>query len=451
MSELTDHRSYDNFDLGAIYTNDDKPSSKGWQDDNTGKTPINASNLNAMLSMLIAIRDFIGKKADFNVTDNKTIADIIEDLNTSISTYVKTLKLEVGDGVSIMISEDKIFRDATFDIEATGDITINASEYYPIKLYGKELLFNNQSIALRKDIPTDYLDESDLSGYSKFSGSYNDLTDKPIIPSTQGLASEEWVNNKNYLTQETYNTEKTEFALKSDLFSKSYNDLTDKPDIPSVEGLASTGYVDARISDIVIPENVSDFNNDVSYVTETELEQKGYLTEHQSLAGYATQQWVEDKGYLTEHQSLEDYAKKSDIPTIPTKISAFENDKGYLTQHQDLSNYALKSEIPTIPTNVSVFTNDANYVDKDYVDDAIASINIPEAPETDLSNYYTKSEVNDLISDFISEIPSEYITETELAAEGFVKEQSLEDYVKKNEITASFQVDGTKLIIGGIS
>ena len=133
-----------------------------------------------------------------------------------------------------------------------------------------------------------------LDGYAKeadlFSGSYNDLTDKPIIPSTQGLASEEWVTNKNYLTQETYNAEKTEFALKSDLFSKSYNDLTDKPDIPSVEGLASTEYVDEQISNVVIPEiptNVSAFNNDAGYVTDIsskvdkdvyEIEKESFVT-----------------------------------------------------------------------------------------------------------------------------------------------------------------------------
>ena len=29
-----------------------------------------------------------------------------------------------------------------------------------------------------------------------------------------------------------------------------------------------------------------------------------------------------------------------DVPTVPTKVSAFTNDAGYLTEHQDLSNYA---------------------------------------------------------------------------------------------------------------
>lgn len=55
------------------------------------------------------------------------------------------------------------------------------------------------------------------------------------------------------------------------------------------------------------------------------------------------------------------YALKTEIPVVPTKVSAFENDKGYLTAHQDLSEYAKKTEIPTVPTKVSAFENDKGY------------------------------------------------------------------------------------------
>lgn len=44
-------------------------------------------------------------------------------------------------------------------------------------------------------IPSEYITENELDakGYSNFSGSYNDLTNKPTIPSTDGLATEEYV------------------------------------------------------------------------------------------------------------------------------------------------------------------------------------------------------------------------------------------------------------------
>lgn len=51
-----------------------------------------------------------------------------------------------------------------------------------------------------------------------------------------------------------------------------------------------------------------------------------------------------------------DYAKKSEIPTVPTKVSAFTNDVGYLTQHQNLSAYAKKDEIPSKLPNPHALT-----------------------------------------------------------------------------------------------
>ena len=74
--------------------------------------------------------------------------------------------------------------------------------------------------------------------------------------------------------------------------SGDYNDLSNKPTIPSTAGLASEAYVNEKVAAIVIPEvptKVSELEN--------------------------------DKGYLTEHQSLAEYAKKSEIPapyTLPT-------------------------------------------------------------------------------------------------------------------------------------
>lgn len=56
----------------------------------------------------------------------------------------------------------------------------------------------------------------------------------------------------------------------------------------------------------------------------------------------------------------------------------------------------------------------------------------------DLSNYYTKAQVNALIPDvsgFITEIPSEYITETELNAKGYLTaHQSLASYSTTTQV-----------------
>ena len=51
-------------------------------------------------------------------------------------------------------------------------------------------------------------------------------------------------------------------------------------------------------------------------------------------------QLTNDKGYLTEHQSLEDYAKASDIPT---KVSQLTNDVGYTTDAAPMENLLINS------------------------------------------------------------------------------------------------------------
>ena len=143
---------------------------------------------------------------------------------------------------------------------------------------------------------------------------------KTDIPSLSGYATQTWVQNQGYLKE---HQSLAEYALKTE--------------IP------------------IVPNKVSAFENDA-----------GYLTSHQSLKDYATKSWVQNQGYLTQHQDISGLATKLElqtvedkIPTIPTKVSAFENDVGYLTKHQSLANYALKSELPK---NVSDLTNDVKYI-----------------------------------------------------------------------------------------
>ena len=116
--------------------------------------------------------------------------------------------------------------------------------------------------------------------------------------------------------------------LETDLIINGVNGVPTADD-----DVANKKYVDDQIA------TVSGSSIDLTgYATESWVEGKGYTTMTE----------VEAKGYLTEHQDLSTYALKSEIPTIPTKISVFENDKGYLTAHQSLANYALKSEIPSL-------------------------------------------------------------------------------------------------------
>lgn len=46
-------------------------------------------------------------------------------------------------------------------------------------------------------------------------------------------------------------------------------------------------------------------------------------------------------------QPAGNYALKSEIPTVPTNVSAFTNDAGYLTTHQDLTGYVKNTDYST--------------------------------------------------------------------------------------------------------
>lgn len=229
---------------------------------------------------------------------------------------------------------------------------------------------------------SDYAKTADLSTVAT-SGSYNDLSDKPSIPEpyelpvasttalggvkvgsglsiTNGVLSATGGGTADSVDWSKIQN-KPNFANVAT--SGDYNDLSNKPTIPSVEGLASEAYVNEKVAAIVIPEvpiKVSELEND-----------KGYLTEHQSLEGYAK---TADLAQVAKTGSYNDLIDKPTIPSttglastkyvddkvagivipaVPTKVSAFENDKGYLTSHQDLTEYAKKTEIPapyTLPT-----------------------------------------------------------------------------------------------------
>jgi hypothetical protein len=90
-------------------------------------------------------------------------------------------------------------------------------------------------------------------------------------------------------------------------------------------------------------------------------------------ADILTKKEIEDKileGTATcaTKEDLSAYAKKTELPVIPTNISAFRNDVGYLTKHQDISHLATKGQVQTveskIPTKTSQLTNDAGFLTK---------------------------------------------------------------------------------------
>lgn len=175
-----------------------------------------------------------------------------------------------------------------------------------------------------------------------------------------------------------------------------------------IEGLSIPDIdLSAYAKKVELPTKLSELTNDSGYIT-TYTETDPVWNSEKS--NYYTKTEINNKNYLTQHQSLADYvktealttyAKKTDIPSVPTKLSEFTNDSGfittytetdpvwtsekvnyytkdeingknYLTEHQSLADYAKKSEIPTDYVRNTELTS---YATKTYVTEQIGSIN----------------------------------------------------------------------------
>ena len=87
----------------------------------------------------------------------------------------------------------------------------------------------------------------------------------------------------------------------------------------------------------------------------------------------------------------------TEIPVVPTNVSAFDNDAGYLTQHQSLTDYPKKTELANVATS------------GDYTD----LINTPTIPSTD--GLATETYVQNKIAEVVNSAPGTLDTLNELA------------------------------------
>ena len=182
---------------------------------------------------------------------------------------------------------------------------------------------------------------------------------------------------------------------------------------------------------------------EVDYVTETELESKGYLTEHQSLEGLATESYVDSKiaaiptpdvsGQINTHNTATDAHNdiRLLIEGLTTRLNTLaDSDDTTLDQMSEIvayikSNKTLIEEVTTNKVSVS-----------DIIDNL--TTNVSNKPLSAAQGVALKAlidaiviptKVSELANDknYLTAVPAEYITETELNAKGYLTQhQSLE-------------------------
>ena len=321
------------------------------------------------------------------------------------------------------------------------------------KLNSKGYLTQHQSL---ENVVTK--EELESKGYLTLHQDISNLATKEELANT---VTKEELNNKHYVTEEELNNKAyltshqdlSNYALKSEI-PQPYNDSTLNERVTALESKAIEGgaYDDTdlrnRVTNLENKPNV-DLTN---YVTNEQLENKHYLTQHQSLdnlvtkeelnsKGYVTEETLNTKGYLTEHQNISHLVTKDELET-----------KGYLTQHQSLEEYAKKSELyndTEVKQRLATLENKPNIDTSNFVTNEQLEAKHYLTEHQTLTHLATTSDLEALRNVSVSKAElskkldtTEYnsfkdsvVTKTELAEKGYLTTQ-YDDTDVKNRIQA---------------
>ena len=213
-------------------------------------------------------------------------------------------------------------------------------------------------------------------------------------------------------------------------------------EIPSIAGLASTEYVDNAIANIPAP----DLSKCVQTDKENILGDNGSIISN-SIGGNSL---TIGNGVIEQKNSNQDSVSLGDAKVVfshDTDGSSSTKGNGTFTMYGRKGEEYFKFKGTNGDVRVSgiatpTLQNDA--VNKGYVDLQISNIAIPTVP-TNVSAF-----AND--AGYLTAIPSEYVTETELNAKGYLTEhQSLADYALKSEIPSPYSLPtASATALGGI-
>ena len=299
------------------------------------------------------------------------------------------------------------------------------TQHQSLEEYAKKTeLYNDSALVNRVVALENKTDNDTVYNDTEVKERLTNLENKPPVDISNLATKEELAALRNSQPQ----VDSSNLVTKQELENKHY--------IQDVSNLATNAKVDSVESRVQTLENKP--NVDLSHlVTKDELEDKHYIN---------TQE-LENKGYLTEHQPLTDYAKRTELENLVTKQALEE--KNYLTAHQSLDEYAKKSELyndSALTERVSLLESKAiangAYNDKPLLD----KINAIEEQFNRASNLYltshqslehlvTKAELEGKGYLTSHQDISGLVTKEELASKNYLTEhQSLASLVTKDEL-----------------
>lgn len=221
----------------------------------------------------------------------------------------------------------------------------------------------------------------------------DELEGKHYISDISNLVTKEELENKGYLkTHQNLDN----VVTKEELATKGY--ITDVSNLVTKQELESKNYLTTPYNDTPLKERVEVLENKVDKDTiynDTELRNRVEVLENKpnvDLSNYVTNEQLENKHYLTQHQELTHLATTSDLEVL----------RNISVNKAELSKKLDTTEFNTFKDNVVTKTELA---EKGYI--------------SDLSNYVTKEELHEA---------------TEIDYSNIVTTDELEPYAKKTEI-----------------
>ena len=286
----------------------------------------------------------------------------------------------------------------------------------------------------------------------------DELASKNYISDVSNLVTKDELASKNYLTEHQPLTEVNNrldvLEAKQDKDTV-YNDTelrnrvaelesrpvvtpyNDTPLKERVEVLETKVDKDTVYNDSELRERVTNLENKpnvdlTNYVTNEQLENKHYLTQHQPLDNLVTKEELNSKGYVTEEVlNGKGYVTEEVLNGKNYLTEDVLSTKNYLTQHQDLSSLVTKQELENkhFLTEHQPLTHLATTSDLE----VLRNISVNKA---ELSKKLDTTEYNSF--------KDSVVTKSELAEKGYISD--LSNYVTKQELHEATEIDYSNIV-----
>lgn len=234
-----------------------------------------------------------------------------------------------------------------------------------------------------------------------------DTEAKLAIPAINELHSE-MAGKQDVITAENPLAVENISGLSEVATTGSYNSLSDKPEIPSVEGLAEKSYVDEELAKKVSAETIQNLEQNISnnYLSKTDA-QNTYVTEQQVEQQITNVVGSADSGLLKDvadnKAAIATKADKSALETAVTDLNAKIDQAVIDSSNVDLSSYAKSEDVAK--TYATIETVDAvegrvdtleaaGYQTAQQVQGAITTATAGLVTESELGAYAKTEDVN---------------------------------------------------------